>query len=311
MCYHRYGIKNYISITLILCDKDIITIFAILGGTTMSYRIIGDSCTDLPLELQNNDHIVLVPLSLEVDDEIIIDDQTFDQIEFLRKMAESKQCPKSSCPSPETFMDHFDGAEDIYVVTLSSKLSGSYNSAELAKKLYLEDHPNKNIMIIDSKSASVGQTLIAKKIMQLTEQGMSFSEIVPVIEAFRDSIHTKFVLETLDTLRKNGRLTNLTAVICSALNIKPIMAGQDGEIVKLDQARGVERALQKMIKYIEDDVKDAKNRILAIAHCNNVERAMYVKDEILKRIPFADCFIANTNGISSLYANEGGIIVCY
>lgn len=277
----------------------------------MSYRIIGDSCTDLPAELKDDHNIHLVPLSIQIEDVTIVDDESFDQIDFLEKMAESKQCPKSSCPSPEIFMENFEGVDDVYVITLSSKLSGSYNSAELAKKLYLEDHPNKNIEVIDSKSASIGQTLILMKIQELIAEGKKFAEIVPMIHEFRDSVQTKFVLESLDTLRKNGRLTNLTAVICSALNIKPIMGSDDGEIIKLDQARGVERALLKMIKFIEEDVKGAKDRILGIAHCNNFERAIYVKEEILKRVPFAKCFIANTAGISSLYANEGGIIVCY
>lgn len=277
----------------------------------MSYRIIGDSCTDLSTELKQDDNIRLVPLSIQIENETIVDDATFNQIEFLRKMAESKQCPKSSCPSPESYMNEFEGVDDVYIVTLSSKLSGSYNSAELAKTLYLEDHPNKNIAVFDSKSASVGQTLIVMKIQELIQQGKRFDEIVPFVNEFRDSMQTKFVLESLETLRKNGRLTNLTAVICSALNIKPIMGAQEGEIIKLDQARGVERALQRMIKFIEEDVKGAKNRILGIAHCNNFERALYVKEEILKRVPFSKCFISNTAGIASLYANEGGIIVCY
>lgn len=277
----------------------------------MSYRIIGDSCTDLPMELKENKNISLVPLSILVDDETIIDDNTFNQIEFLEKVAQSKNCPKSSCPSPESFMAYFEAADDIFIITLSSKLSGSYNSAQLAKKLYLEDHPHKNIEVIDSKSASIGQTIIAMKLIEFEEQGLSFEEIVTKITAYRDEMEIKFVLESLETLRKNGRLTNLTAVICSALNIKPIMGGHDGEIVKLDQARGIERALQKMIKLIESDVKGAKDKILGIAHCNNFERAMYVKDEILKVLPFAKCFIANTAGIASMYANEGGIIVCY
>ncbi len=277
----------------------------------MSYRILGDSCTDLPKELQQDERIVKVALSIQIEEENIIDDETFNQIDFLRKMNDSKNCPKSSCPSPDSYMSHFDKADDIYVVTLSSRLSGSYNSAELAKKLYLEDHPNKNIAVFDSKSASVGQTLIVMKIQELIEKGFSFSEVVAKVNEYRDGLKTKFVLETLDTLRKNGRLSNLTAVICSALNIKPIMGSDDGNIVKIDQARGIEKALLKMVKYMEEDVIDAKNRVLGIAHCNNFERAMYVKDEIMKCIPFAKCFIANTGGISSLYANEGGIIVCY
>lgn len=277
----------------------------------MSYRIIGDSCTDLPEELQGNEHIRLVPLTIQIENETIVDDSTFNQLEFLRKMAASKECPKSSCPSPESYMNEFDGAENIFVITLSSKLSGSYNSAELAKKLYLEEHPNKNIEIIDSKSASVGQTLILLKIKELMEKGLSFSSVVEKVNTFRDGLQTKFVLESLETLRKNGRLSNLTAVICSALNIKPVMGATDGEIIKIDQARGIEKALLKMVKYIEEDVKGATNKILAISHCNNYERAVFVKNEIMKHIPFAKCLIADTRGIASLYANDGGIIVCY
>lgn len=277
----------------------------------MSYKIIGDSCTDLPIDLKNDATIQLVPLSMQIEDEIIVDNSTFNQIEFLRKMAASKECPKSSCPSPESYMAAFEGADDVFVITLSSKLSGSYNSAELAKKLYLEEHPGKNIEVIDSKSASAGQTLLVYKLKELLDKGTSFQETVKLVNAFRDSMQTKFVLESLENLRKNGRLNNITAVICSALNIKPIMGATDGEIVKLDQARGIERALLKMIKFVEEDVKDAKDRILGITHCNNYERALFVKEEMLKRIPFAKCFIADTNGIASLYANDGGIIISY
>ena len=277
----------------------------------MSYKIIGDSCTDLPIDLKDDSTIQLVPLSMQIEDEIIVDDSTFNQIEFLRKMAASKECPKSSCPSPESYMAAFEGADDIFVITLSSKLSGSYNSAELAKKLYLEDHPGKNIEVIDSKSASPGQTILVYKLKELLDKGTSFQETVEKINAFRDTMQTKFVLESLENLRKNGRLSNITAVICSALNIKPIMGATDGEIVKLDQARGVEKALLKMIKFVEEDVKDAKDRILGITHCNNYERALFVKEEMLKRIPFGKCFIADTAGIASLYANDGGIIISY
>lgn len=277
----------------------------------MSYKIIGDSCTDLPKNLQNNNNIVCVPLFIHVGAETIIDDETFNQKEFIRKMSECKEGLKSSCPSPEAYMNEFEGAEEIYIVTLSAALSGSYNSAELAKKIYLENHPNKKIAVFDSKSASVGQALIVMKIKELVESGKVFTEVVKSVNKFRDMMSTKFVLESLENLRKNGRLNNITAVICSALNIKPIMAGVNGDIEKLDQARGIDRALVKMAKFIVDDVKDSKNRILAIAHCNNYERALFTKETIMKLIPFKDCFITDTKGISSMYANDGGIIVAY
>ncbi len=278
----------------------------------MSYRIIGDSCTDLPEQLKKNEHFKLVPLTLIVDDFQIVDNNNFNQADFLRRVKESPNSPKSACPSPEDYMKEFEYDGNIYVVTLSSNLSGSYNSAELAKRLYLEDHPDKKIEIIDSRSASVGQTLIAMKIMEMEEKGHNFENIVSTIRAFRDNLKTKFVLESLETLRKNGRLTNLQAIICSALNIKPVMgATTEGTIYKLDQARGIVKALITMAKTIEHDVIKPQERILGITHCNNFERAMFVKEEILKRVPFKDCFIVDTAGVSSLYANEGGIITAY
>jgi DegV family protein with EDD domain len=209
-------------------------------------------------------------------------------------------------------MELYGGDEDIYVVTLSANLSGSFNSAELGRKLYLEENPHKNIKIFNSCSASVGQTLIAKKIQELAEAGKCFDEIVKLVEKFRDDVMTKFVLENLDTLRKNGRLTNIQAIICNALNIKPVLGSTpEGTIRKIDQARGIQKALLSMVKSIEQDAVHSGEKILAIAHCNNYERAVFVKDEILKRVPFKDSFIVDTAGVSSMYAENGGIIVCY
>lgn len=278
----------------------------------MSYKIIGDSCTDLPKSIIDDLNYSLVPLTLIVDDTMIVDDETFDQKNFLSLVKASPNSPKSACPSPEDYQKEFEFDGDIYVITLSSQLSGSYNSAELAKKLYLEDHPDKHIEVIDSRSASVAQAIIAMHIKELAEAGHTFQTIVEKVKALRDGIKTKFVLESLETLRKNGRLTSIQAFICSALNIKPLMTSNpDGTIGKLDQARGIVKALIVMAKAIEQDVLKPQERILGIAHCNNYERALFVKDEILKRVPFKDCFIVDTAGVSSMYANEGGIIVAY
>lgn len=278
----------------------------------MSYRIIGDSCTDLPKMLREDEHFKLVPLTLLVDDVTFEDNNNFNQKEFLKMVKESPHCPKSSCPSPGDYMKEFDFDGDIYVVTLSSSLSGSYNSAEVAKNIYLEDHPDKKIEIIDSRTASVGQTLITMKIKELIEAGHRFDAIIGKIRDFRDGLKTKFVFESLDILKKNGRLSGIQAILANVLNIKPIMGGTpEGTICKLDQARGITRALIAMVRIIEKDVIKPQERILAISHCNNYERAMFVKDEILKRVPFKDSLIVDTAGVSTMYANEGGIITAY
>ncbi|HHV10088.1 MAG TPA: DegV family protein [Clostridiales bacterium] len=278
----------------------------------MSYRIIGDSCTDLPGELKSDPHFKLVPLTLIVDGVSIVDDDTFNQKDFLERVKAYPHSPKSACPSPEDYMKHFDCDGDVYVVTLSSHLSGSYNSAELAKKLYTDEHPDKKIEVFDSRTASVGQTLIAMKIKELVEAQNPFEAVVEKVFAFRDELNTKFVLESLDTLRKNGRLSGIQAILASALNIKPVMgATPEGTICKVDQARGITKALNLMAKCVEADAVKPSEKILGIAHCNNRERAEFVKAEVLKRIPFKDSFIVDTAGVSSLYANDGGIVVAY
>lgn len=278
----------------------------------MGYKIIGDSCTDLTKEMKEDKHIYLVPLSIQIGEKSVCDDASFNQAEFLSLVKESPTSPKSSCPSPEAYLELYGGEEDIYVVTLSASLSGSNNSAELAKRLYLEENPHKNIHIFNSCSASVGQTLIAKKIQEHIEQGKKFEEVVKLVQGFREKLKTRFVLESLDTLRKSGRLTNLQAIICSALNIKPVMAAtDDGNITKVDQARGIQKALMLMCKLIEQEAKEPEKCILGISHCNNYERAIFVKEEMLKRVPFKEAIIVDMAGISSMYGGDGGIIVCY
>lgn len=277
----------------------------------MSYKIIVDSCGELPENLKKDSRFVSVPLSMEVDEYMIIDDDSFDQADFLKKIKESPNSPKSSCPSPEKYMETFEGEEEnIYVVTLSDKLSGSYNSAELGRKLYAEEHPDKNIKIFNSKSASVGETLIAMKIEECEKAGMDFETVVSKVEEFIETQDTYFVLETLETLRKNGRLTGIKAFVASALNIKPVMgATPEGAIYQLDQARGMKKALIKMISVIETKTRNQEDKILGIAHCNCLERAESVKSEIQKRCNFKEIFIVDTAGISSMYANDGGIII--
>lgn len=277
----------------------------------MSYHIVVDSCGELPEALKRDGHFENVPLEIFVDDYHIIDDESFDQADFLRRVAESPNCPKSTCPSPERYMKAFDcEAEHVYGVTLSSKLSGSYNSAELGRALYLEEKGDKKIYVFDSRSASVGETLIAMKIQECEEAGMSFEQVIETVEAYIEGQNTYFVLETLETLRKNGRLSNLKAFVASALNIKPVMGStSEGEICQLDQARGMGKALDKMIHIMLAKVQDCEEKILAISHCNNPRRAHLVAEKIGSLAHFKDIFVVDTAGISSLYASDGGIIM--
>lgn len=276
------------------------------------YKIIIDSCGELPEELKIDGHFCNVPLEIEVDGYHITDDETFDQKDFLQRVKNCIHSPKSACPSPERYMNAFEGeAEHVYVITLSGKLSGSYNSAVLAAQLYNEEHEDgKQIHIFNSKSASIGETLIGLKVQEMEENGLAFEEVVEQVEEYISSMNTFFVLETLETLRKAGRLSNLKALVANTLNIKPVMGSTDeGMIQQLGQARGMKKALNKMVEDMLKVTKNCENRVLAIAHCNCPERAEFVKEAIEKVAKFKKIVIVNTAGVSSMYANDGGLIM--
>ena len=278
----------------------------------MSFHIVCDSCTDLTEEDLKKGCYTLVPLTLLVDGEEIIDDETFDQADFLAKVAASKESVKSACPAPESYMEAYSKADDIYVVTLSAELSGSYNSAVLGKNLYEEENGTKNIHVVNSRGAATTQVLIARKLNEYASQGMPFEEVVDKIEEYTTSLRTYFVLETLEVLRKNGRLSRLSATIAGALNIKPVMIGtRDGVIQKAAQSRGMKKALAKMVEHMGSEGRDLTRRQFVISHCNCYERAVYVKELIKKHLHAEDVDIVDTKGVSSLYACDGGIIVSY
>ncbi len=160
----------------------------------MSYKIVVDSCCELPEKYKKDRIFEIVPLGLEVGDYRIMDDEHFNQKEFLEQVASCPQCPRSSCPSPESYRQAFESeAEHIYVVTLSGNLSGSYNSAMVGRQMYLEEDESKQIYVMDSCSASCGETQLALLAASLEEQGLSFEEVVSRLEAFRSEMNTYFV----------------------------------------------------------------------------------------------------------------------
>lgn len=276
----------------------------------MNFKVIIDSCGELTEEMKMSGIFETAALGIQVDDYHIMDDENFDQAEFLRRVAESPNCPKSNCPSPECYMESYHcDAERVYAVTLSSELSGSYNSAVLGKNLYKEEYGEKDIYVFNSRSASIGETLIGLKIEECEKAGMSFQEVVDTVEAYIAEQHTYFVLENLETLRKNGRLSGLKAMAASVLNIKPVMGSTPkGEIQQLAQIRGMRKATNKMAEILAQEAINPAKKILAISHCNCPERAEQLKHAIMELIPIKDCILVDTRGISSMYANDGGVI---
>ena len=278
----------------------------------MSFKIIVDSCCDLTPAQLREECFVKVPLTIRVGGHTIVDDDTFDQGELLWRMKESETAPQSACPSPMQYLEAFDcGADDLYVVTLSALLSGSHNAAAQARSIWLEEHPESRVHIFNSCSASAGEVLVALKLQELAQSGMDFTTVVDQVSRYINEMETYFVLETLDNLRKAGRLTRVQSIVTSTLRIKLLMgATPEGEICKKGQAMSVKQALNKMVALMADDLKHVGKR-LSIVHCNCLERAFYVKELAMKQCRFDEILVSDTGGIATMYANDGGIVVAY
>ena len=278
----------------------------------MEYKIVADSSCELPEEFAKDKRFERIAFGLEVGGQHLVDNEQLDIANLLTMIAQSPTCPKSSCPSPQAFLDSFETeAQRIYVVTISSKLSGSYNSAVLAKNMYEEKNSDKKIFVIDSESASCGESQIALRAMELEEQGKSFEEITKELEEYRDAMKTYFVLDNIETLRKNGRMSGVKALVATTLNIKPVLAGDKGSIVQAGQAIGIKKALMKMIEIIVKEAQNIKDKRIMITHCNNPQKAEWVKNALAEKTGNDNIVIMPTSGLSSLYANDGGIIVTY
>ena len=278
----------------------------------MSFKIIVDSCCDLTSAQLREECFLSVPLRIQVGSHTVVDDASFDQADLLWRMKECQSAPRTACPSPAQYLDAFDCcADDVYVVTLSALLSVSHNAAAQARLLWLEEHPNARVHIFNSCSASAGEVLVALKIQELACSGMDFTTVVSHVSRYINEMETYFVLETLDNLKKNGRLTKTQALVTSTLKIKLLMgATPEGEICKRGQALSVKQALSKMVSLMAADPKHAGRR-LAITHCNCLERAFYLKELALKQCRFEQVVISDTGGIATVYANDGGVVAAY
>ena len=277
----------------------------------MSFKIVVDSCCDLTSQMEQDPCFVKVPLSIRSNGSVFIDDHTLDQADLLWAMRQSEEAPSTSCPAPQDYLDAFQGADDIYVVTLSALLSGSHNSAEQARVLLEEDEPQRNVHVFNSCSASSGEVLIALKLQELASSGMPFKRVVREVEQYIYQMQTLFVLESLDNLRKNGRLTKLQAVVTSALKIKLLCgATPEGEICKLGQALSMKQALGKLVDRIAAD-PGHRGRTVAICHCNCLDRAFQVKQQIEAKCQAEKILLLEAGGITTVYADDGGIVVAY
>lgn len=279
-------------------------------------NILVDSCCDLSDALRAKTQAAIAPLTITIDGEDFVDDGSIDIPPYLAKMSNSKVPPRSACPSPDLYANHIEQAQgSCFVVTLSSKLSGSHNAAMLGAQMALETCPQKQVHVFDSKSASAGETYLALMLRDLIDAGHSFEEIIATVEQKIRSLHTVFVLDTLDNLVKNGRVSKAVALIANVLSIRLLLSDDgNGAIKMLGKARGIKGALAQMVETCRKHTEGlaAGSQRLVLCYCNCRERAENVVSMIREKCPaIGEIVMTPTYGLSSMYAGDGGIVIAY
>ena len=278
----------------------------------MTWKIVADSGCDYRqlVSPATDTTFVSVPLKIQVADQLFIDDHHLNIDQMMETMYATSEASKSACPSPDDYLRSFEGGDNIIVVTITGTLSGSHNSAQLAKNIYLEEHPETNIHVIDSLSAGGEVDLFVDKLNELIGQGLSFEEVVQTITAYQEKTKLLFVLTKVDNLVKNGRLSKLLGTVVGLLNIRMVgEASETGTLELLQKARGPKKSLQAAY---EELVKAGySGGRIVMAHRSNEKFCQQLSDLILERFPQADIKILPTSGLCSFYAEDGGLLMGY
>ena len=278
----------------------------------MTWKIVADSGCDYR-QLENpafDTEFVSVPLKIQVANQVFVDDANLDIDQMMETMYATSEASKSACPSPDDYLKAFEGAKHIFVVTITGTLSGSQNSAQLAKNLYLEDHPEAHIHVIDSLSAGGEVDLLVDKLNELIDQGLSFDEVVKAITDYQTKTKLLFVLAKVDNLVKNGRLSKLIGAVVGLLNIRMVgEASATGTLELLQKARGPKKSLQAAF---EELLKGgyAGGRIV-MAHRSNEKFCQQLSELVREKYPQAAISIVPTSGLCSFYAEDGGLLMGY
>ena len=272
-------------------------------------KIITDGSCDLSHEVLNKFNINVVPLGVSFGEEHYTAGVDIDNKEFYAKMKDSKELPKTFCPSPENICKEYQCEEDkIIVIALSSKLSGTYNSASLARDLYLSEHKEKDIRVIDSMTGSIGAGLLLIKAAKMISEGKDIDEIVEAIENLKEKISFYGTLETLENAIKGGRINPLAGKIIGALNFKAIVQIKDGVVKPIDKARGESNSIKKVANYITSSIEDTKDKILCLMHANCPEKAHKLLSIIEKTHKFDEVYISEVGPVMGTYTSEGAVL---
>lgn len=281
----------------------------------MIWNIVSDSSCDLRTSAFHSDRVLFhsVPLRIQVGDQEFVDNDDLSVPEMLRAMAAEKSASSSACPSPADFAKAFEAGDCTVCFTISSNLSGTYNSAIMARDMVLEEYPEKRVCVIDSRATAGAMVLLirrAKELMEADETG-DFDGICAQLRLYQAALRTCFTLENFDNLIKNGRMRPLVGTLLHSLGIHVIAdATPQGTIHVADKARGEAKTFRSITALMRAS-KECDGAEVVISHCENLEGAMKLKQQILEDLSVKQVEIISCRGLTSFYAMEKGLIVGY
>lgn len=277
----------------------------------MKFQILVDSSGDMTEDYLKDKEIGfgVVPLTIRVGDKEFIDNAQLNPAEMLKAMHESKEKSGSACPSPNAWLTKYKNAEYTFAITMTNKLSGTFNSANVARDM--AENKDK-IHVFDTLATSGALELVVDKLVSLIEAGKTFEEIIPETEEFIKTRNLFFILHKFDNLVANGRMSKFAGFMAKTLVIKPVCtASPEGTIDMVSKSIGSLNAYKKLVELASARCNDFENRKLIITHCDNLEDAEKIKQMMLEKMPFKEVVIKPMRGLTSFYALEKGLIICY
>ena len=271
----------------------------------MNRKIVADSSSDLH-GLRTVD-FSLAPMMIHTTKKAYLDDSDLNVDEMVEDLLKNKEKTSSACPGLGDWLNAFGDAQEVFVLTITSKLSGSYNSACLARDEYLEQHPDRKVYVCDTLSTGPEMQLLAEKIAELTAEGADFDTVCKVLVSYSKQTNLVFMLESLKNLANNGRVSHAVAKITGILGIRLVGKALEGVLEPLDKCRGAKKAIATLVERMKDlGYKGGKVRI---AHCQNLEGARELAELIEAEFPGYSAEIYTTGGLCSYYAEKGGILM--
>ena len=272
----------------------------------MTFKIVSDSTSNIvKLEKVSFES---VPLKIRVGEKEYVDNESTDVAEMVNHLKSYKGKSTTACPSPDEYAEAFKGAERIFCITITSNLSGSYNAARIAKEEFESENPDKKVFVIDSLSTGPEMALIIEKLEELIVSGMEYDAICEEITNYCKTTHLYFSLESLKNFANNGRVSPAVAKITGILGIRLVgKASDEGTLQPTDKCRGEKRAIEAVYKNLLSNGYNGGKVI--IAHCENENASVILKDKILAEFPGSDVKIMENRALCSYYAEIGGFLV--